>query len=272
MATDEPMMASVAGRYASALFELATEQKQVAEVEGDLNRFQAMLDGSPDLQRLVRSPVFFADAQLKAGAFLLMAGRFEDAKGRAELLLQSHPTNADGQILLGNALAGLKDLDGAVAEIEEAIRLDPAQASTYSNLGVLQFSRGNEAEAEAAFEKAVALVDHFRPFETFALRGISAMPYAGLAGREFDLVINATSAGLSGEMPPLPAGIFFRDALAYDMVYGRSTPFLQFAAEEGARTADGTGMLVEQAAESFFLWRGIRPESAPVIAQLRRAS
>ena len=64
-------------------------------------------------------------------------------------------------------------------------------------------------------------------------------------------VINATSAGLSNDMPPLPEGIFAPDALAYDMVYGRETPFMAFARRQGARAVDGLGMLVEQAAESF---------------------
>jgi shikimate dehydrogenase len=73
-------------------------------------------------------------------------------------------------------------------------------------------------------------------------------------------------------MPPLPERVFAADALAYDMVYGKSTPFLRFARACGARTADGIGMLVEQAAESFYIWRGVRPETAPVIELLRRTA
>ncbi|MDO8310787.1 MAG: shikimate dehydrogenase [Sideroxyarcus sp.] len=98
---------------------------------------------------------------------------------------------------------------------------------------------------------------------------ISVCGYAGLGKKTFDCIINATSSGLSNEMPPLPADIFAPGTLAYDMMYGRETPFMRFAREQGAQVADGLGMLVEQAAESFFLWRGVRPDTAPVIAALR---
>jgi shikimate dehydrogenase len=100
---------------------------------------------------------------------------------------------------------------------------------------------------------------------------VTGCGYDGLAGRWFEVVVNATSASLGGELPPLPAGAFAQGALAYDMMYGREeTPFLRFAREHGAaRLADGIGMLVEQAAESFFLWRGVRPDTRLVIALFR---
>ncbi len=93
--------------------------------------------------------------------------------------------------------------------------------------------------------------------------------YDALVARRFDLVINATAASLAGDLPPLPDDIFAPGALAYDMMYGRETPFLAFARRHGARCADGLGMLVEQAAEAFFVWRGVRPQTAPVIKLLR---
>jgi shikimate dehydrogenase len=100
---------------------------------------------------------------------------------------------------------------------------------------------------------------------------ISACGYDELAGKQFDVVINATSAGLSDSELPLPPTIFASGALAYDMMYGRETPFMKFAREHGAAVvADGLGMLVEQAAESFFIWRAVRPDTAPVIAALRK--
>ena len=104
----------------------------------------------------------------------------------------------------------------------------------------------------------------------FAAHGtVRASTFTALDG-VFDVVINATSASLGGEMPPLDAGLFGVSTLAYDMMYGDApTVFLQFAAAQGAQTRDGLGMLIEQAAEAFLLWRGVRPETAPLFAQLR---
>jgi len=109
--------------------------------------------------------------------------------------------------------------------------------------------------------------------QSFAGR-LEAGTYAALSGGQFDLVVNATSASLAGELPPLPPGVFAPGALAYDMMYGKGeTPFLAFARGEGAALlADGLGMLVEQAAESFFFWRGLRPDTAPVLQRLRQTN
>ncbi|MDT8364339.1 MAG: shikimate dehydrogenase [Nitrosomonas sp.] len=102
---------------------------------------------------------------------------------------------------------------------------------------------------------------------------IEAGHFLDFSGERFDIIINATSASLQNQLPPLPPAIFTDTLLAYDMLYAQQlTPFLRFARNEGARQiADGTGMLVEQAAESFFLWRGIRPETQTVIRQVRQA-
>ena len=124
--------------------------------------------------------------------------------------------------------------------------------------------------ANRTLDKAGALVAHFDKLQKFAAHGVIARPYGALAGLRFDIVINATSAGLTDVMPPLPRDIFAPGALAYEMVYGRQTLFMRFATECGARAVDGLGMLVEQAAESFFIWRGVRPATAPVIRALRQ--
>jgi tetratricopeptide (TPR) repeat protein len=96
-------------------------------------------------------------AGLKAGGLLLLGGRFDDARLWAEKTLAREPRNLDAQILLANAHAGLKDLDAAVLEIEEAIRLDPERGLTYTNLGALEARRGQPDAAERAFKQAVEL-------------------------------------------------------------------------------------------------------------------
>ena len=120
--------------------------------------------------------------------------------------------------------------------------------------------------ANRSADKAEALA---APFSDLAV--VDAGSFAKTAGKSFDLVINATSASLAGASLPLPPGIFAADSLAYDMMYGKGeTPFLALAGAQGAgRCADGLGMLVEQAAEAFFIWRGVRPATLAVLADLR---
>lgn len=114
--------------------------------------------------------------------------------------------------------------------------------------------------------KAEAIAHHFSPWGRVVATG-----YAELEGQHFDIVINGTSSSLSDELPPIPHGLFSPRALAYDMVYSKGlTPFLQRAQGEYAgMLADGLGMLVEQAAESFDIWHGIRPETRRVTNMLR---
>jgi shikimate dehydrogenase len=120
--------------------------------------------------------------------------------------------------------------------------------------------------ANRTIEKAQLLADEFTGSGT-----VYARRYEELAGKQFDLVINATSSSLSDELPPLPDGLFKPGALAYDMMYGRETPFMQFARKQGATiVSDGLGMLVEQAAEAFYLWRNVRPNTRAVLDELRK--
>lgn len=117
--------------------------------------------------------------------------------------------------------------------------------------------------ANRTADKALALARHFA--------GCIACGLDDLAGREFDLVVNATSTALSGGVPPRLTFAWAPGAFAYDMMYGRDSDFLRQAAAAGAGCADGLGMLVEQAAEAFLLWRGVRPATAAVLAELRHA-
>jgi shikimate dehydrogenase len=98
--------------------------------------------------------------------------------------------------------------------------------------------------------------------------------FSELGGPPYDLVINATSASLQGDMPALPDGLVGEETVCYDMAYGRgATPFTTWAKAQGAaRAVKGWGMLVEQAAESFLLWRGIRPQTQPVLDALGKDS
>lgn len=116
--------------------------------------------------------------------------------------------------------------------------------------------------ANRTVTKAHAIAQPFRAERTLVAGG-----YDDLGAAAFDVVINATSASMRGEMPPVPSTAFGAGCVAYDLVYGRQlTPFLRFARERGARRlADGVGMLVEQAAEAFLWWRGVRPPTAAVI-------
>lgn len=99
-----------------------------------------------------------------------------------------------------------------------------------------------------------------------------ACDYAALAGHSFDLIINGTATSLQGELPPLPAGLVAPGGRCYDMMYAATpTPFMRWAVAQGAAAVtDGLGMLVEQAAESFCRWRGVMPNTAPVIQQVRQ--
>lgn len=158
---------------------------------------------------------------------------------------------------LGFALSGRRILLLGAGGAARGV-IEPLLAGAPATLSIANRS-ADKAEALAAAFSDIAAVD--------------AGNFAKMAGKSFDLVINATSASLSGDSLPLPPGIFAPGALAYDMMYGKGeTPFLKLAREQGAaRCADGLGMLVGQAAEAFAVWRGVRPATGPVLAMLRAA-
>ncbi|WP_455221442.1 shikimate dehydrogenase [Kaarinaea lacus] len=115
-------------------------------------------------------------------------------------------------------------------------------------------------------DRAHELVQHFSD-----KGNVGAKSFTALEGEQFDVVINATSASLHGDLPPLPTSTISHTEIVYDMMYGSEpTLFLQWAQQHGAgKISDGLGMLVEQAAESFFIWRNVKADTAPVITQLR---
>ena len=169
------------------------------------------------------------------------------------------------------------DGPGVVRDLTQNLRIELA-ARHILVLGAGGASRGimNSLLAEhprsltvsnRTFARAATIAELFAPYGP-----ITAVPPDALAGRSFDIVINATSAGLADRSPPpWPATIVANGAFAYDMIYADSpTAFRLWAKAHGAaRTADGLGMLIEQAAESFFLWRGVRPDTTPIFSLLR---
>ena len=157
----------------------------------------------------------------------------------------------DLTVNLGRALAGQRILLMGAGGAAQGV-IGPLLAAKPARLAI----------ANRTAARALALAKRFP--------GAAGGGYEDFQKEQFDLLINATSAGLSGEAPPLPRSVFAPGALAYDMVYGRDTPFLQLARACNAQAHDGAGMLVEQAAESFFLWRGVRPGTAAVLAELRK--
>jgi len=123
--------------------------------------------------------------------------------------------------------------------------------------------------ANRTLERAHRLCERHR---AFAQQHGATLRASGLGepSRGFDLVINASASSLAGEASPVPAEVLAPGALAVDLMYGAAADgFLRWAESHGARGRDGLGMLVEQAAEAFALWRGVRPQTAPVLAALR---
>jgi putative PEP-CTERM system TPR-repeat lipoprotein len=178
-----------------------------------------------------------AAAQIEAGNLLLLAGRFEDAKGRAKAALALDPANLGAQVLLGNSLAGLKDFDGAITEVEEALRLDPDRINTYATLGTLQLAKGQRDTAEATFQQAVThqprSADAQLALATFYW-ATGQMPKAE-AGLRAALAINAQDARANRAMAAFLIGSCRR---------AEAEPYL-IAAADSAPTAAGRVSLAD---------------------------
>lgn len=192
---------------------------------------------------------------------------------RAEQAGAVNTLSFDGDVVAGDNTDGAGLTRDITANLGRALRgksilLLGAGGASYGVVGpLLAAAPAALVIANRTVAKAEALVQRFAALA--ASSRLAACGYDALGEQRFDVVINATSAGLAGDMPQLPEQLFAPHALAYEMVYGKTTPFMQFARARGATVADGLGMLVEQAAESFFVWRGVRPHTAPVLAALR---
>ena len=171
--------------------------------------------------------------------------------------------NTDGvglvRDLTDNLQLALNDLDILILGAGGATRgiLGPILASNPHSVFI----------ANRSVAKADALVEKFGEY-----RILSALGLDQLDGRKFDLILNATAASLSGDLPPLPDSLLKPAGTCYDLAYAsRATPFVEWGRRHGATiSVDGIGMLVEQAAEAFRKWRGIAPDTKPVIETLQK--
>lgn len=176
--------------------------------------------------------------------------------------------NTDGAGLVRDITVNLRrPLQGA-----RVLLLGAGGAARGALLPLLQQLPAQLCIANRSVEKAEQLCALAASFEIDDVQ-LSVLSLAALAQGQvgqFDVIINATSASLQQESVMLANDVFAPGCLAYDMMYGdQATPFMRMAQSAGAQTADGLGMLVEQAAEAFYLWRGVRPDTALVLAQLR---
>jgi shikimate dehydrogenase len=200
---------------------------------------------------------------------------FAMADERSERATLAGAANAlkfeDGRILADNfdGIGLVRDIEanlGLPMSGKRVLMLGAGGAARGALLPFLQAMPAETVIANRDVAKAQALAAQV------AERGpVVACGYAELVAMgRFDLVVNATSASLSGDLPPVPPSIFRPEGMAYELAYGKGlTPFLRLARNAGVRNiADGVGMLVEQAAEAFAWWRGVRPETGPVIDRL----
>lgn len=173
-------------------------------------------------------------------------GDTTDGVGLIRDLLQNHSIQIKAKAILivgaGGAVRGV---------IEAMLSLQPASLLI----------------ANRTKQKAKQLADDFSELGNIKGCGLNEINKL-----DFDIVINGTSASLKGDLPPLPDSIFKNDSCSYDMMYAaQATPFMQWSTNNGATNVfDGLGMLVEQAAESFYLWRNVRPETKSVIRHIRK--
>lgn len=170
--------------------------------------------------------------------------------------------NTDGAGLVADIVRNA----GVAMQEKKILLLGAGGAARGVILPILNEQPASLVIANRTVGKAAELAAHFAPHGP-----VAASPFDTLRA-PFDIVINATAASLAGDLPPLDPQVFSAGAFAYDMMYGKEpTVFMDFAARHGATVRDGLGMLVEQAAESFALWRGVRPVTVPVLDALRAA-
>lgn len=255
----QSMSPAIHGTFAEETEQNISYSKLFAEVDG----FKAVVD------------LFFADgakglnitAPFKLDAFEYASALTERARTAGAvntLALQEDGTllgdNTDGAGLVSD----IKNHLGWSIKGKKVLVLGAGGATRGTLLPLLKEAPAQLHIANRTAQKAHQLAEDFSTYGSITASGLDSVPEG------FDLIINASAASLSGDLPPLSPSVLAEGCCAYDMVYGaQPTPFMRWAKGLGAQVSDGLGMLVGQAAESFHLWRGVRPDVAPVLKMLR---
>ncbi len=232
-------------------------------IEGPLDSFAAAVDAF----RAAGGCGMNVTAPFKLQAFDIATHKLE----RAQRAGASNALKFDGNDIVADNFDGIglvHDLQknlGLALKGKRVLLLGAGGAARGALLPFLQAAPQTLVLANRTKSKAEALAREFT-----AVGRVEGCGYDDLAGSRFDIVLNATSASLTGALPPVPTSVFGADTLAYELAYGQGlTPFLKLAQGAGVtRVADGVGMLVEQAAEAFAWWRGVRPDTRAVIRRL----
>ncbi|HEU0202809.1 MAG TPA: shikimate dehydrogenase [Burkholderiaceae bacterium] len=192
----------------------------------------------------------------------------DDLTPRARLATAVNTLKFDGDTILGDNTDGIGFVRDVTGRLK--FRIDDAAILIVGAGGGVRGLIGALLEEKPKWI-AVANRTHGRAQELAEEFGVEAIHFDEVPAEHFDLVINGTAASLNHHAPPIDPETFDDCMLAYDLVYDAApTPFMQLARKGGARhIADGLGMLIEQAAESFYVWRGVRPNTAPVYRDLR---
>lgn len=259
-----PISHSLSPLIHSAFAEQTGQAMEYTAIQAPLDQFEATVTGFFDRGGCGLN----VTVPFKAQAWEMASERAERARkaGAANTLLM----NSEGLLTADNTdgiglVRDLTDFHG-IDLIDARILVLGAGGAVRGVLAPLLACRPHSITiANRTLAKAQALAELFADEGTLSACGFREPE------TPFDLIINGTSASLQGDLPPLNPGVIGSGTRVYDMMYSaQQTPFNRWAAEQGASaTIDGLGMLVEQAAESFRLWRGILPDTAPVRALLR---
>ncbi|MBK5929246.1 shikimate dehydrogenase [Halochromatium salexigens] len=256
--------------FKTAAFELLDDLSEQAQAAGAVNtlivRDGGLLrgdntDGVGLLRDLTENHGFTL-----AGKRVLLLGAGGAARGVLRPLLEAGPA----ELLIANRTA--RKAEALAAQFSH---LDASATTSAPGNTLRRAAYGDDRQPRTSSTAALSTETGQRPDQSLGAcqktHSVAGRGLDGIAGQRFDLIINATSTGLDDQVPAIPNDCLARGGWVYDLLYAdEPTPFCRWGqARDAARVLDGLGMLVEQAAESFWLWRGLRPQTAPVIARLR---